>query len=69
MESTKDKSLSQNHVYMCFPDFYASYLFISNFMIFIKINDFENKIVPFGAGGTAGQQLGELSGAAASTTL
>ena len=43
--------------------------FINNFLIFIEINDFENKIVPFGAGGTAGRQPGEPWRAAGSTAL
>ena len=45
--------------FIFFSGLYAFYMFINNFMIFIKINDFENKIVSFGAGGTAGREPGE----------
>ena len=47
MESREDKSLSQNHVFTFLNfKFYDFYIFINNFIIFIKINEFLSKIGP-----------------------
>ena len=50
MEWREDKSLSQNHVFTFkIFKFYDLYMFITIFMIFMKINDFLNTIGPIRA--------------------
>ena len=52
-----------------FSDFTPFISLLAILCFFKKINDFENKIVPFGTGGTAGRQPGEPWRAAGSTAL
>ena len=49
MKSREYESLSQNNVFIFFFRFYAFYIFINNFMIFIKIDDFLSNIGPIRA--------------------